>query len=206
MLGCKVFEHYGSREFAMIAGECERHQGLHVNTAAAYVEFLPVQGADVEGLQELLVTDLLNYGMPLIRYKVNDCTILGQSECPCGRGFPLLRQITGRMTDVFHLPNGDIVPGVALTNRVLKVCPGLKKVQVIQEAMDHFVVCYVPGTAFGQTDLDSLTANLRRFLSEDVKWTFERVTDIQRERSGKTRFCISKVGRPVVHHGSVGGP
>ena len=194
-LGCRVFEHYGSREFAMIAGECERHQGLHLNPAVAFVEFVPVEGAEVEGLHELLVTDLLNYGMPLIRYRINDCALLGAEACACGRGYPLIRQITGRTTDVFRLPNGDFVPGVALTNRVLKVCPGLKKVQVIQEAPDYFRVRYVPGADFGPADLDLLRANLKKFFSDIVQWTFERVADIERERSGKTRFCISNVGR-----------
>ncbi len=194
-LGCRVFEHYGSREFAMIAGECERHQGLHLNPAVAFVEFVPVEGAEVEGLHEILVTDLLNYGMPLIRYRINDCALLGAEACACGRGYPLIRQITGRTTDVFRLPNGDFVPGVALTNRVLKVCPGLKKVQVIQEAPDYFRVRYVPGADFGPADLDLLRANLKKFFSDIVQWTFERVEDIERERSGKTRFCISNVGR-----------
>ncbi|PYV34545.1 MAG: hypothetical protein DMG22_05765 [Acidobacteria bacterium] len=194
-LGCRVFEHYGSREFAMIAGECERHQGLHLNPAVAFVEFVPVEGAEVEGLHEILVTDLLNYGMPLIRYRVNDCVLLGAEACACGRGYPLIRQITGRTTDVFHLPNGDFVPGVALTNRVLKVCPGLKKVQVIQEALDFFRVRYVPGADFVPADLDLLRTNLKKFFSDIVDWTFESVADIERERSGKTRFCISFVGR-----------
>jgi len=194
-LGCPVFEHYGSREFAMIAGECERHQGLHLNTAAAYVEFLPVEGSEVEGLHELLVTDLLNCGMPLIRYRINDCALLGPEQCACGRGFPLLGQITGRVTEVFHLANGDAVPGVALTNRVLQVCPGLKKVQIIQETQQDFRVRYVPGPGFGQADLDLLKANLTRFLPSRIEWTFEQVADIERERSGKTRFCISYVRR-----------
>jgi phenylacetate-CoA ligase len=193
MLGCKVFEHYGSREFAMIAGECERHQGLHVNTAAAYVEFIPVVESEVEGLHELFVTDLLNFGMPLIRYKVNDCTLLGTTTCDCGRGFPLIPQITGRMTDVFHLPNGDAVPGVALTNRVLKVCPGLKKVQVIQETQENFTVRFVPGPTFIPGDLELLKDNLKRFLAQPLNWRFEQVAEIPREKSGKTRFCISHV-------------
>ena len=171
-LGCRVFEHYGSREFAMIAGECERHQGLHLNPAVAFVEFVPVEGAEVEGLHEILVTDLLNYGMPLIRYRVNDCVLLGAEACACGRGYPLIRQITGRTTDVFHLPNGDFVPGVALTNRVLKVCPGLKKVQVIQEALDFFRVRYVPGADFVPADLDLLRTNLKKFFSDIVDWAF----------------------------------
>jgi phenylacetate-CoA ligase len=201
-----VFEHYGSREFAMIAGECERHQGLHLNTAAAYVEFLPVAGSEVEGLHELLVTDLLNYGMPLIRYRINDCAVLGPDQCACGRGFPLLGQITGRVTEVFYLANGDAVPGVAFTNRVLKVCPGLKKVQIIQETQQGFRVRYVPGLEFGQADLDLLKANLARFLPGRIAWTFEQVADIERERSGKTRFCISYLTRPAIHRaeGSTG--
>jgi phenylacetate-CoA ligase len=204
VLGCPVFEHYGSREFAMIAGECERHQGMHLNPAAAYVEFVPMRGAEVEGLQEILVTDLLNYGMPLIRYRINDCGLLGPESCACGRGYPLIRQITGRTTDVFCLPNGDLVPGVALTNRVLQVCPGLKKVQVIQETQQDFRVRYVPGPGFGQADLDLLKTNLRRFIPDGVEWTFEPVADIQRERSGKTRFCISHVGKPATRGGERG--
>ncbi len=200
----RVFEHYGSREFAMIAGECERHQGLHLNTAAAYVEFVPVEGSEIEGLREMLVTDLLNYGMPLIRYRINDCALLGPESCACGRGYPLIRQITGRTTDVFHLPCGDSVPGVALTNRVLQVCPGLIKVQVIQETQHDFRVRYVPGPGFSQADLDLLKTNLRRFIPDEVDWTFERVADIQRERSGKTRFCISRVRRRA-NRGAEGG-
>jgi len=208
VLGCPLFEHYGSREFAMIAGQCERRQGMHLNPAAAYLEFAPVEGADVEGLHEVLVTDLLNYGMPLIRYRTNDCTLLGPQQCACGRGFPLLGQITGRVTEVFYLANGDAVPGVALTNRVLKVCPGLKKVQIIQETQQNFRVRYVPGPEFGQADLDLLKANLTRFLPGRIGWTFEPVADIERERSGKTRCCISYLTKPAIRRaeGSTGEP
>jgi phenylacetate-CoA ligase len=204
VLECPVFDHYGTRDFGMIAGECEKHQGMHLNPAAAYVEFVPVTGSEVEGLHEILVTDLLNYGLPLIRYRINDCALLGSEACACGRGYPLIRRITGRTTDVFHLPNGDIVPGVALTNRVLQVCPGLKKVQIIQETQQDFRVRYVPGPGFGQADLDLLKANLRKFVRDRVEWVFEQVADIERERSGKTRFCISYVGRPPVQGGDGG--
>ncbi len=208
VLGCPVFDRYGSREFGTIAGECEQHQGMHLNPAAAYVEFVPVQGAEVEGLHEILVTDLLNYGMPLIRYRVNDCVLLGPESCACGRGYPLIRRIMGRTADVFYLPNGDVVPGVALTNRVLQVCPGLKKVQIIQETQHAFRARYVPGPAFSPSDLGLLRNNLGRFLPDNVHWSFEEAADIERERSGKTRFCISHVTKPAAVDSSPaqGGP
>jgi len=193
VLGCPVFEHYGSREFGMIAGECEQHRGMHFNPGGAYLEFLPVENSDVPGLHEILVTDLLNYGMPLIRYRVNDCVILAPDQCPCGRGYPLVQQIVGRTGDIFQLPNGDRVPGVAFTNRVLKVCPGLAKTQIIQESLTEFRIRYVPGPTFHDGDLALLRTNLQRFAPGEINWVFEQVAEIPRERSGKTRFCISRL-------------
>lgn len=193
VLGCPVFEHYGSREFGMIAAECECHQGLHVNPLSCYLEFIPIVGAEREGLCEIYVTDLLNYGAPLIRYKVNDCALPATAPCSCGRGFPLIKQVVGRSTDVFVLANGDSVPGVTLTNRVLQVCPGLKKTQVIQNSLNDFMIRYVPGESFSVRDLDLLKTNLTKFFPTTVNWAFEEVQDIPRERSGKTRFCISYV-------------
>lgn len=193
VLQCPIFEQYGAREFGMIAAECEAHQGLHFNPAAAYVEFVPLLGAEVEGLQEMLVTDLLNYGMPLIRYCVNDCAVVSNEGCSCGRGYPLVRKIAGRTTDTFYLPNGDVVPGVTLTGRVLQVCPGLKKMQIIQETLQEFRIRYVPGAGMTAADLQLVGDNLRKFFPAGVRCQFEQVAEIAREASGKTRFCISRV-------------
>jgi len=135
--------------------------------------------------------------MPLIRYKVNDCTVLRSESCSCGRGYPLIGQIVGRTTDNFVLPNGDVVPGVSLTNRVIQICPGIKQLQVIQETIDLFRVRYVAGPAFSDDDLIHLRQKLGAFIGGATKWTFERVNEIERERSGKTRFCISRVTRPA---------
>jgi phenylacetate-CoA ligase len=199
VLHCPVFEHYGSRDFGMIAAECEAHQGLHVNPAAAFVESIPLEGAEEEGLHEILVTDLLNYGMPLIRYRINDCTMLGPERCPCGMGYPLIQPIAGRTTDNFLLPSGDVVPGISLTNRVIQVCPGIKKIQVIQEALCEFRVRYVRGDGFAQEDLNHLKEKLNVYFGDSVRWSFEQTAEIPREKSGKTRLCISRVfnGSPI---------
>lgn len=202
----RVFEHYGSREFAMIAGECEQHQGMHLNPAAAYVEFVPVQGAEVEGLHEILVTDLLNYGMPLIRYRINDCALLGQEQCSCGRGYPLIHRITGRTADVFCLANGNRIPGISLHRVITEECPGLRKIQIIQETLEAFRVRFVPSKTFSEGDVATLKGRLGQRFGESVHWTFDRVQDIERERSGKTRFCISRVGRETTGPAGESGP
>jgi phenylacetate-CoA ligase len=166
---------------------------MHFNPAAVYVEYFPMQGAETDELHEIFITDLLNFGMPMIRYRINDCVELATKPCSCGRGYPLIRQLIGRTGDVFRLRNGDRIPGVALTNRVLQACPGLVKTQIIQESLDEFRVRYIPGATFSTSDLDLLQTNLRRFLPEGIRWIFEQVAEIPRERSGKTRFCISRL-------------
>lgn len=195
VLECPVFEMYGSRESGMIAAECEYHQGLHLNPHSAYLEFLPVAGGEVDGLHEIVVTDLLNDGMPFIRYVINDCALLSNKNCQCGRGYPLIGKIIGRTADMFKLPNGDQVPGVSLHRLIAEDCPGFRKLQIIQETLCDFRVRFVRGESYQKSDLKLLVKRLGQRFGTSLHWEFEPVDDIARERSGKTRFCISHVNR-----------
>jgi phenylacetate-CoA ligase len=183
---------YGTRDFGMVAAECECHDGLHVNPSSVYMEFDPLPGS-AEGLHEIIVTDLTNLAMPMLRYRINDCTLLGEEQCPCGRGYPLMREIEGRVTDNFYLADGTVVMGVALPGRVLKASQGIRKMQIIQETHADFHVRFVPSDKFVNDDLAGLGENLKRYVGP-VNIRFEQVDDIPRERSGKSRFCISRVG------------
>lgn len=84
VLGCPVADAYGMSELsAMVAMECPTHSGLHVNTDQVYVEVLdpnsdvPVQLGEVG---EVVVTDLNNILMPLIRYRTGDVARVIASE------------------------------------------------------------------------------------------------------------------------------
>lgn len=196
VLACKVFEHYGSRDAGMVAAECEAHEGFHSQPHASYLEFSPLQpGANPDGVSEILLTDLTNYGMPLIRYRIGDC-VAGAAPagaCPCGRGLPRMPTVTGRTTDTFRLPNGSLVPGVVLACRMTQEAPGLAKIQVVQETLREFRLRYVPGPGFSSGDLEPLQRKLDEFLGVGLDWHFEAVPDLPREKSGKTRCCISHV-------------
>ena len=194
-LGCAIFEHYGSRDFGMVAAECEAHDGLHLHSAAVHVELVPLEGCEADGVCEILVTDLTNDGMPMIRYRINDCAIIAPSNCSCGRGFPCVKKVVGRTVDNFRLRNGSIVPGVTL-HRVAAMCLGLKQTQIIQNTLTDFHVRYVPGPNFSSSDLELLRSKLQGFFTDSANCTFEEVPEITRERSGKTRFCISHVRHP----------
>src|SRR6202012_2345873 len=113
--GVAVTEQYGSRDIGLVASQCEFHMGLHFHPAACYVEYLPAGDTPEGPMYRLVVTDLLNYGMPLTRNDTEDAVVLQDTPCPCGRRYPSVRRILGRALDNFVLADGTQVPGIAIT-------------------------------------------------------------------------------------------
>ncbi len=67
--GCPVFNTYGCREVMLIAAECERRDGLHLTADHLCIELdQPSTSIDGETIGEVVLTDLHNFGMPLLRY------------------------------------------------------------------------------------------------------------------------------------------
>jgi len=98
-----VFDSYGCREISQIATECEAHNGLHIVFENQYVE---------QDGQDIIVTNLNNYVMPFIRYKVGDlASAIDYSPCSCGRMSPRIVSLVGRDNDNIELPNGKVING-----------------------------------------------------------------------------------------------
>jgi phenylacetate-CoA ligase len=85
VFGGEVFNLYCSREYGCVGFECSRHEGLHIDTGSVCVEILrdgkPVPEGEVG---EIVVTDLLNRGMPLVRSATGDQASLNFTPCECG--------------------------------------------------------------------------------------------------------------------------
>jgi phenylacetate-CoA ligase len=99
VFGTVPFNYYGSRDVGMIGAECSEHEGLHFHPWGSYVEFDPIGDTPNGPAYRLLVTDLLNYGQPFIRYDTGDCVTLAQQSCSCGSWFPLVDEVLGPIAD-----------------------------------------------------------------------------------------------------------
>ena len=99
----KVTDRYGCEEVSLIGSECEKHSGMHLNIEHLFVEFLDDKGGDVPAGRSgnIVVTDLMNYAMPFIRYQVEDMAVPSTKRCACGRGLPLMEKVTGRYSRLF---------------------------------------------------------------------------------------------------------
>ena len=135
--GRAPFDLYASTETGMLAGECERHTGLHVFADQTLLEVVDETGRHVPaGIQghRLLATNLVNRTQPLIRYELTDRVTLRPEPCPCGRPFPLLAAVDGRSDDLLKLPgrNGGIVTvhPLAIRSPLAKV-RGLREYRVV---------------------------------------------------------------------------
>ena len=105
-LGARVFDRYGARECGPVAQQCEAG-GWHVNAESMIVEVERDGRPAAPGEEgELLLTDLNNRCVPLLRYRLGDVAVASDHPCSCGRGLPLLERIGGRAAGVI-LGDGD---------------------------------------------------------------------------------------------------
>jgi phenylacetate-CoA ligase len=196
----ELFETYGSVEFGHLAFECSEHCGLHMITSSAYIEFLDENGEYVSpGEQgEIIVTGLLNYAMPLIRYRIGDLAIPTDEKCPCRRTWPLIKKIQGRINDLIVLPSGrktninHLYPYIY--EELKKNVFSISQYQILQEQKNRIIFKVVKGKEFDPMMLEKIKDYLEIYFeeqAENVEVVMQIVKEIPKDKSGKRRILIS---------------
>lgn len=194
----KVFNRYGCREVSVIASECEHHTGLHVNADALLVEIDPLPRGPSGG-GRVIVTDLFNRSMPLIRYEIGDVARWSDDgSCPCGRSLPRLASVEGRFTDFLELPGGRMVSGPSLTLLVAPMSE-IRQAQFIQVSPAEVRLDVVPGTGYGAHTVDELHRRLYPYFRGQVHLFVRPVDRIASEISGKYRFVKREYEEQNLH-------
>jgi phenylacetate-CoA ligase len=186
VFACPVTNRYGCEEVSLIASECEEHRGLHVNADSIHAEVDASTG-------QLLVTDLTNRAMPLIRYRIGDVVVPSCRKCPCGRGLPLIESVEGREADYVLTPAGRLISGISLTENFALLVPGTAQMQIVQESLTELRIRLVPDEEFGPESRRKIAELILETFGPGVRHDVELVEAIPQEPSGKYRFCISKV-------------
>lgn len=188
---CDVFDSYRSREAGPLAQECEVHHGMHINAESLYVEVDSSRNfaEEDESMGDLIITDLLNYGMPLIRYQMGDVGVLSKRVCPCGRGLPILDNIKGRTADIFITPEKKRIAAGSLVLYLVDEAPGvLGQVQIIQDRIDHLTIRMTRDPSPTPEIMDYQRTTVRRLFGDKMQVSFDLVDKIPMEKSGKYLF------------------
>lgn len=190
--GAPVFNTYGSREVMLMAAECPTHEGLHVNSDHLVLETLddanqPV-AAGVSG--NVAVTDLHNYGMPMVRYLNGDRATYAAARCSCGRALPLLTSIDGRVLDLITTPDGRQVPG-EFFSIVMNPVTQVRQWQVAQTARDRLEMRLIPAAGWSDALSRQVLDQLSSKLGPSMHVSVMPVDHIEPAASGKRRLTIA---------------
>jgi phenylacetate-CoA ligase len=194
--GCRVFDKYGAREFSGIAYECEAHTGHHVVGEGFIVEVLrdgqPVKPGE---LGEIVITDLNNFCLPFVRYRLGDLGVAVDPDfaCPCGRGLPLVGNIEGRVQSIIQGTHGRFLPGTFFAHYLKEFDHAIQKFQVVQEREGAITFHVVKGGRFSDDVLQEVLATFRQHLGEDMSIDVSFVENIEMVRTGKRLASVSRL-------------
>jgi phenylacetate-CoA ligase len=188
---CPIYDQYGCTEQAVFVSQCERGT-YHIHPEYGIVEFLRSDGTKAETGEpaRLICTGFTNRAMPFIRYDIGDVGIASDKKCSCGRAFPVIEKIVGRIDDIIMTKDGR---QVGRLDPVFKGLQSIKEAQIVQEDYDKIIVKVVPGKSYREEDGLVVVNELKKRLGSHVNVEIQIVDEIPRSAGAKFRAVISNV-------------
>ncbi len=185
VFGCNVVSRYSNQENGLIAQEVSDNVFL-INRASYYLEFLKPNSnehARPGELSRIVLTDLFNYAMPMIRYDTGDLAIFDEHP-DYGR---VITSIEGRVLDFFYDTQDRLLSPSAITVQMWKF-DRLRQFQFIQDGRAKYLL-KVNG-ARGVYEDDDFIEVIENIVGKNANITIEHVDGIPQLQSGKFRQVI----------------
>ena len=189
--GAKVWDRYGSAEFAVSMTGCSE-ENLHVDMEFCIVEVEVMEETDEYVRGPLLVTGLSNNATPFLRYRIGDVGTRLKAPCPCGRPGDVFLDIDGRIEDFIVTPSGR---RIGRMDHIFKSMSEVEEAQILQSSPDAIDVVFVPGRGFNAATEAKLRREFRSRVGDDVTVHLHSVTEIDREPNGKFRAVKSTIAK-----------
>ena len=114
-LGIEAFDVYGLTELCGpgVSIECNKHKGLHIWEDHFIVETIDPETGEVlspgeEG--ELVFTTLAKTGIPMLRFRTRDISVIAAEKCACGRTHARMIRVHGRSDDMLIIRGVNVFP------------------------------------------------------------------------------------------------
>ncbi len=190
-----VFDKYGAREFSGIAYQCGHSPDHHVMDESYIVELLVDDRPAKPGeIGEVVITDLNNFSVPLIRYRIGDlATAVDDTQsCPCGRHLSRIGRIEGRTQAIVHCANGTWLPGAFFLHFFKDYEHAIRFFQIQQEEKGSLVLKIVKNRRFTDSEFEEIMRELRRHVG-DTRIDVEFCESIPLLTTGKRSPVVSTV-------------
>jgi phenylacetate-CoA ligase len=183
--GLKIADLYSAQENGYLAFQCPEHESYHLQSEAVLVEVLNAAGQPCGPGEtgEVVVTPLLNFAMPMIRYAVGDLAEVGR-PCPCGRGLPVLTRILGRSRDMLVYPDGRKAWAL-MGDMYYTEIAAVRQFQIVQHAVDDLEIKVVADRPLTRAEEQQLFEWFRYRSGHDFPLRITYHDEIPRSAGGK---------------------
>jgi phenylacetate-CoA ligase len=167
VLRCGIAANYSSQEAGMMALECAHCGQLHVQAEHVVLEVLDDHGEPCAPGEagRIVVTDLHNYQMPLIRYDIGDYAVVGE-PCSGGIGLPSLRAVLGRRRNMLVHADGRRHWPLTGFWKFRDVAPVLRY-QLVQHDLRDLELRVAVDSSLGREQVEGLRAIVAESLAGD---------------------------------------
>lgn len=185
ILQVEIYDVYGSTEFKEVSWECEQHQGYHINEDEIVCEILNEDRPALPGkIGDIVLTDLRNHAMPLIRYRIHDRGRLLSGNCRCGRTFSLMQPVAGRASEYIRLPGGEKISPYRFTTAIEKF-EGLLQYQLIQQSETDIIIQMIIEKRSGTDTSMKIEQTIKNITKGLMQVSVQKTDRIFPEENGK---------------------
>lgn len=199
VFGCKVFDKYGAREFSGIAYEQAHSNGDLAVVGESYILNIDSEGKPALNgdIGEIIVTDLINYDFPLIRYRIGDMAAAAGKKKTVETEELVANQITkisGRTQALIICGNGVVLPGTFFAHFFKEYDRHIKHYQIIQDLEGCFEVKYVTHSdnALDKAIVHDIESRLKEFAG-DTNIIFTQTSSLPLTETGKRTVVVSNI-------------
>lgn len=190
VFGCPVVSVYSNMENGVLAIECADRLEYHLNSASYFIELLKLDSDEPAAEGEpgrIVVTDLFNHAMPLIRYDTGDIAVW-KPQADCSWQSSVFASFEGRAVDQVYDARGARISPLAISGVVWHF-DKVRQFQFIQTAAGGYTLKVV-----GLPDLSEdavIVEKFRELLGQEAEIILDHVTEIPAESSGKRKTVVS---------------
>ena len=192
-LGAPVVSRYTAVEAFKIAFLCERRDGFHVHEDLAHLRIVDADGRTVRAGESgaIVLSNLVNRGTVLLNYRMSDLGRWTDEPCACGRTLRRLAEVGGRLEDLLHLPNGEVLHPRGIWG-LLKPHPEVLQYQLVQRTPTGFVLKLVTASEDDYVRLaPTIAGEMTSVLGPGMTVETERCAELPREAGGKVRMVVA---------------